>query len=78
MYFAVVREQKIWIYGKGYAIGFFIYLFIIIILLYLFIYYYYYFFFYYYFFSNCYSIFSRAVGVNVEAMDAYSWPTPGP
>ena len=30
------------------------------------------------FFSNCYSIFSRAVGVNVEAMDAYSWPTPGP
>ena len=45
MYFAVVREQKNWLYDKRY-VGYF--------------------------------IISRAVGVNVEAMDAYSWPTPGP
>ena len=54
MYFAVVREQQIWIYD--YEIGFFIYFFFI-----------------YLFF-----IFFCAVGVNVEVMDAYSWPTPGP
>ena len=90
MYFAVVREQKNWINGKRY-VGFFLFIYLLfffiygyyhfiiylfIIIVYLFIYYYYYY--YYFFFSYWYSIFSRAVGVNVEAMDAYSWPTPGP
>ena len=49
MYFAVVREQHIWIYAYEIGLIFFIFFYLF-----------------------------RAVGVNVEAMDAYSWPTPGP